>query len=244
MSNFTDLSELPQEIVYEIFMFVPEYGHGVCQELHELSLYSNRVSAYCDLRRYCARSITDILDTCLELLTSPEAGKFKVDIIHYMQKHIRDLLYRYLDEWNSWICNTTIHDIIIRDILTRFGIHNVQKLSTMSHIEYKYLRISSNTVRWRKQYIDFYVTMILFESKMITKKEFDRYTSKMPNLRAILQYIINEHPCKMHICKLAARYFRDIIPQLCAEPDMLRAANYGRLYDRFIEMMNSLAISE
>lgn len=48
MNNF---NELPQEIIHEIFEYVPEYGLQVSKELHKRS-FESLPSYYCDIIRY------------------------------------------------------------------------------------------------------------------------------------------------------------------------------------------------
>lgn len=57
MQDFTEFNEqhkmqcIPQEIVREIFKYVPEYGFLVCQELHIVPEY-NKCSFYCDTKHF------------------------------------------------------------------------------------------------------------------------------------------------------------------------------------------------
>lgn len=232
------LTDLPQEIMYEIFKFVPEYGHRVSACLHEQSLYAGKVSAYCDFYRYCARSFMEPLDTCIEILVNCLPDSLTTTAKRYLCRDTRSLLFKYLYEWHHE--QNEPAEIVIVGILGRLGI-NVQQLTCVYGGTSSWTNIQINNNRWQKQYVDFYVFMILFESGVITKKEFDRYMKSVTNLRCILQYIILRRDVDDHISRLAIRYFGHVIPELCFVPDKLvSTSNYREYYDEFIEAIEQL----
>lgn len=71
--NEQELSMIPQEIVYEIFQYIPEYGFLVNKYLHKLSVRNNYRSAnysfYCDTRRFLLDKFVSETDVDLAYIT-------------------------------------------------------------------------------------------------------------------------------------------------------------------------------
>lgn len=231
----TAFDELPQEIVYEIFTYVPEYGHRVSYELHERSLDSSGVSAYCDFRRYCTRSIAEPLETCIEIASSRLSDDITDDATKYLRRNVHGLLFKYLYE--EYDAEDDEVGPIIRSMLSDFGIQDINRLTKIGNTGYNHLRNAIVHSRWTKIYVNFYVSMILLDNKLITKKEFDRQI-KVVNLKSILQCIIYIREIYDHISCLVIRYFRSVIPTLCSVPKCLsRPRNYADKYNRFIKII-------
>lgn len=219
-----DFSVIPQEIVYEIFTYVPEYGHRIDRELHRRSLRSAKVSVYCDLLRYCTRVCPDHIHACLDLLSVTVFDDVKLGVMNYLQKNIHDLLFMYLDSNIIGFGN-----IRICDLLENLGIYNVRHLTSMSNVHAEHIFMPNDG--WREQYIDFYIMMILKDTRMITKNEFDRRIDRIDQdeLLCILQSVVIKHTVDEHISQLAIRYFGDIIVGLQTLDKNMRTEDY--VYD-------------
>lgn len=234
------LYDLPQEIVYEIISYVPEYGHRVSHELHDRSLSTQKISAYCDFYRYCVRSIAGPLDTCIDIVCETLPGDVTDRALKYLHRNIRGLLFNYLHDQYIYYENNI--GPIICEILSNFGITNVKRLTYIYNVHRGERDSPYSGIRWCKKYIDFYVTMILYDNDIITKKEFDRHMSRVTDIRAILQSIILLQCIQDHISCLAIRYFGHIIPEMCLEADTYINAHdyrYYETYDKFIKVIES-----
>lgn len=239
-NNFNDLDklrDLPQEIVYEIFKWVPEYGHGVCKDLHERSLDTIKVSAYCDFYRYCVRSVMGPLNTCIEIMADWLPDAITVGARKYLSRNVPGLLFKYLHE--QYDTEEDGIGPIICGLLEDFGIKHVRKLSNMGNLCRNHLVDLYISARWTKEYVNFYVLMILLDSEVITKKEFDR-RMKIVDLRTVLQSLVYMQNVQDHISCLAVRYFGHVIPEICLKPDKLCVYGNDRdNYAKFVKIIES-----
>lgn len=161
-----DFKKLPQEIVYEIFRCIPEYGHRVNKYLHAASIGDPVVSAYCDFRRYCARVSCSHLDIAIMAY-----GEDNKDIVagskKYLVENIQDTLIKYLrdrEEEDCWTLEIIVEDLCDRNTghLTRIAKYDVFDNEIYQCPEYY------EHVLW------LYSLMIAYDCKFITAEEFER----------------------------------------------------------------------
>lgn len=229
-----ELFELPQELVNEIFEYVPEYGHRVSKELHELSLQVVEASIYSDFYRYCARLPMSSMDICIQLLEEKYAEDLKNDAIKYLKKNLQELVSRYLDNRES------VH----KNIFEYVGISLAHRISDIDcgyydkHDVYK-------KIEWRAKVIELYSLMILRDSGLMVKKEFDAKCLEIADLEIILEIVFAVFLYYEHIFSTAIRYFssepimKAVIKRLnnktAVSEDILFNNDYSFSHDRFAE---------
>lgn len=161
-----DFKKLPQEIVYEIFRCIPEYGHRVDKYLHAASIGGPVVSVYCDFHRYCARVSYSHLDTAV--MAYRENNK---DIVagakRYLSENIQNVLIRYMrdrEEEDCWTLEAIVEHLCDKTMgcPTRIAKYDVFDNEIYQCPEYY------EHVLW------LYSLMIAYDCKFITAEEFER----------------------------------------------------------------------
>lgn len=200
---------LPQEIVYEIISYVPEYGFLVNLELHGRSLCIIEVSAYCDFLRYCARLPKKSIETCVSILTYKFSGPNETVIFkdimtaarNYLEKNKRELVFEYLRYSGK----------ILRSIVTNLGFVNVGHWSITTifcNDDDDCTDIIYENMSYYDKVIGLYTLMILRDSGFMSKKEFDAECSKIVDIDTILEIILAVYPDYEHIFNISVRHFR------------------------------------
>lgn len=226
MQDFIELyklTELPQEIVHEIFDFVPEYGHRVCLELHERSKTVRDISAYCDFLRYCTRLSDGPIDVCVKVMGSDNlSGDIKIAAIRYLKKNLRGLVSMYLDD----------HKLVTKNVLRDLGVVLVDRISSINCGYY-----DSNDVykliEWRSKVIELYSLMIIRDAGLMTKKEFNTACSGIIGIEVTLELVFSLFEWNEHIYRVAIRYFASepIMADVIRRLDSWAAVDDGILYD-------------
>lgn len=200
MQSFKDL---PIELIDHIFDYVPEYGYRVEKELHEWSLCNRKVSAYCDLYRYCARLYMSPFNACVTVLTTDNVHEdVKNATLRYLAKNRRAFLYEYLKNV-GWIPD---------DVLSDLGFTNIQHWTKMS-IYYETNDESHIYVdiTYYAKVLDLYTLMILRENEFMSKKEFDYECSLIVDIDIILEIILSIYTFFHHIFNAVVRYLPEKI---------------------------------
>lgn len=235
-SLLEQFKELPQEIAYEIFGWIPEYGHRINKELHERSLCTAKISIYCDFLRYCARWPMKPLDICIDVLKKDDLNGSKElsgskDLINgaikYLTSKIQDLVCEYL--YNV--------DQDLHRVFKKLGIINSHKFSEIEQYDYE-----GNEIYVKQGYtkiIELYSLMILCDNCLLTKKEFERRCSETSGLAAILGLILTGFADTDHIYLAVIRYFgrKEIMTEVIERlednteilEDLLRCLSYPKV---------------
>lgn len=202
-----EFHELPQEIVHEIFEYIPEYGHRVSVNLHERSLSAPVVSVYCDFLRYCGRKDEDNITICVDIIESNDLHKIAADdivecAIRYLKKNLRLVICIYLERSLSMSV----------DIFGRLGIARAANFSEVHDTDCHDTIIYSQPDYCTK-IIELYSLMILRDNELLTKKEFDAEINKIIkvtetiDLTIVLELILAQWSYNEHIYRLVVRYF-------------------------------------
>lgn len=199
-----EFHELPQEIIYEIFAWIPEYGHRVSANLHERSLNAPTVSAYCDFLRYCGRKDEDDITICTNILESNDLLEISADdivecAIEYLKKNLRLVICVYLEQSLSMSV----------DIFGRLGIAGAANFSEIHDTDCYGTDIYLQP-EWSARIIKLYALMILRDNGMLTKKEFDAEITEIAGLHdltIVLELILVQQSYNEHIYHLVVRYF-------------------------------------
>lgn len=189
------LQKLPQEIVYEIMTFVPEYGHRVDRYLHAASAGFKGTSVYCDFYRYFARFNKYDMEVIVMAYGVVVQEDIKGDIRGYLQKNIYSLVC-------SYICKPKAE---IRIVLEEFGLKNVEKTSFMAT---KYL-FDDPIYRDKSYYhkvAELYAQMILYDNNFISKLQFDEYCAAN-DLDIVLEIILSVYSCSSKIFEAVIKHF-------------------------------------
>lgn len=219
------LQVLPQEIIYEIISFVPEYGHRVSKYLHRKSVAATEASIYCDFYRHGARLSDSRIYMCFKILKKDGPEDLKDGAIRYLKKNPLEVVSMYLENR----CTN------YKNVLEHIGITNAGKISC---IDYGYLDYHDvyKSIEWRTKVIRLYSLMILRDSGMMTKKEFDTKCLKISDLATILEIVFGIFPHYDHIYNTAIRYFSsveimsDVIKRLENEAAVIDGLVIGREY--------------
>lgn len=187
-----DFQVIPQEIVHEIFEYIPEYGHRVSACLHERSKGGPTVSAYCDFLRYCGRKDEDDIIICIDILDLHKS--LPDDLVdhatRYLKKKLRLVIYAYLERLLSMSV----------DIFEQLGIARAAHFSEIHDTD----RCGSE---WHTKIIELYVLMILRDNGLLTKKDFDTEIAGVSDMAIILELILAQWTYYEHIHCLVIRYF-------------------------------------
>lgn len=181
---------LPQELIHEILSYVPEYGHRINRELHESSLDAPKVSAYCDLYRYCARSILDRFDT---VVSACNTESLKSSAMNYLKQNLREVLCRHLDYPST----------ISKELLLQLGLNNAMQITTMETCTWTLFK----NHEYRKRVIRLYSLMIFRENGSVSKKEFVRQCAEFHDIVILLEIIFAAFALFSHIFNISMRYF-------------------------------------
>lgn len=220
MSSFT---QIPQELIYEIFGYVPEYGHRVNRDLHERSKTIRTVSVYCDLLRYCARMSGGPIEICNKVIGLADiSGDIKIDAIGYLKKNLRGLLSMYLDN----------RDSVLIDTLIRVGIDFADKLSNVDCGYYEPSNLYG-CLDTREKVIKLYSLMIIRDAGLMTKKEFEAGCLKVGDLEIVLEIMFGVFDYNEHIYRVSIRYFSSepIMPKVIERLNSMAAITEGILAD-------------
>lgn len=195
-----DFRELPQELVNHIISYVPEYGFLVNLELHELSLEVQEASAYCDFYRFAARSVLDRFDTCTEIYDAIIDEAERDIAARYLSKYLRDLLCRYLNDKDS----------VPVFLLEQLGIKSASYLTEVKYIDGGGYVVYQQ-VSYRAKIIRFYSLIILYDSGIIGKKEFEHRCREFSDIRLLLEIIMVAFLNNDHIYNIVIRYFPSLM---------------------------------
>lgn len=193
LDNFQDL---PQELVDHIISYVPEYGHRLTKDLHERSLDTQQISAYCDFYRYCVMSCQDQFDTVVAAYYDTTLYDLKDDAIRYLKKNLREVLCKHLD------CPASIS----KEVLSQLGINNVSQITQIEITDLNgWLMFEKH--EYRKKVIRLYSLMILRDNALVTKKEFTRSCREFSDLAVLLEVMLTVFLSRDHIFHTVIRYF-------------------------------------
>lgn len=214
--------KLPQEIVYEIFAFVPEYGHRTCKYLHGRSELVEEVSAYCDFYRYCARINKSHIDSCATILTGDCPEDFKMIEFKRLENNRREVLYEYL----------RVNKCVTICILVDLGFVGVGEQTNM----FMYDDIESQcraykNVDYYYKVINLYSLMLLCDNGFMTKKEFDAECSSIVDLDTILEIILGVYDYFHHIFNAAIRHFGSRVYNIIDHVHLMQVVVDDIIYD-------------
>lgn len=191
-----DFSIIPQEIVYEIFKYVPEYGHRVDRELHRLSNLVES-SIYCDFYRYFARFGGCHIEDLIATYGIGIQGDIRNGIKRYFQKNLCVLLCNYLGNNRN----------MTRDMLKEYGLKVGNHTTQMAR---KYL--DNGDVYQDKSYYnkvtELYAYIILYNNGLVSKQEFDEYCLGI-ELNIILEIITSVYHHSYEIFENVVKHFGD-----------------------------------
>lgn len=218
-----DFTILPKEIIDSIFEYVPEYGHRVSKEYHEQSLYAEKVSACCDLLRYCARIPIGHIEIVCRAYKSgfPE---LKEEATRYLKKNLREFLCEYVDEDDEDIVKS--HTDILEDI----GIKNAKRLDVIYTIDYNGEDVYKD-LGVRNKIISLYSLIVLHENGLMTKKEFTESLSEFDDIDLLLEIIFAVFMHRKHIYIAIIRYFPDRVESILERNKNKIAVIEGYIYD-------------
>lgn len=156
-----DFNGLPQEIVFEIFAFVPEYGYKINKDLHKISQDAEVSSIYCDFIRYCPRCFTIPLKACIMAYVD-EFYKEDIQIKakKYLNDHIMELLYMHLSCEND-----------LTHILDGLGITNADRITQIEWQNNHGATIYED-LSYRDKVINLYSLIVLRDNGLLTRQEF------------------------------------------------------------------------
>lgn len=200
------------ELIDHIFDYVPEYGYRVEKELHDLSLFSRRISPYCDLLRYCARLHKSPFNACVTILITDNVYEdVKEAALRYLEKNRIEFLREYLKNV-GWIPGSIIEKLGFVNVKhwTKLGIYYDDiYCDDGDHSNMIYKDIS-----YYDKVVGIYTLMVLRENGFMNKKEFDAECSLNTGIDTILEIILAVYPYFHHIFNVTVRYFRDRMPTI------------------------------
>lgn len=197
MQLFKEYQIIPQELVDHIISFVPEYGHRLTKELHQRSLEATNASVYCDFYRYCARSTSSPIITCIDIY---EKGSVAEDldngITRYLTKNLRELICMYLNDLES----------VSKGIFPYIGITSMHRISDVDFGYYDAYNLYK-CIDYRAKVIELYSLMIIRDVGLMTKKEFEAKCLVIDDLAIRLEIVFSIFIYEEHIYSVAIRYF-------------------------------------
>lgn len=233
--------ELPQELIYEILAWVPEYGHRTCKYLHGRSLDSEYVSAYYDFYRYCARINKGCIDSCIIILTEDGLDDLKNTAFKCLENNRRKVLYEYL----------RLNKCVPMSILVDLGFANIEKqLGMFMYTDIKSQLRAYKNVEYYYKVIDLYSLILLRDNGFMTKKEFNAECSTIVDLDTILEIIMGVYDYFHHIFNATIRHFGsrvydsiDRIGQMRVVLDgIIYTGHYNCLDDHIESIMSRLEV--
>lgn len=213
------LNVLPQEIVYEIIKFVPEYGYRVNRFLHKCSK-NIKVSAYCDFRRYRAAILyhryvfginRDHLNHCRFILKGRDAKnlvKHNVGMYETFNKMAKDWIKKNAEQVViRYICGS---DKVIDDLI-EIVINNSDRVTKI--LFYDKDRDGQFEEWMYNCIVRTYAKIILVENDMGSADDISAFGDIDPT--EVIEVILSVYHSHDHIFTSFIRYFPDHAKELC-----------------------------
>lgn len=187
MSLFTGLYKLTE---------LPEYGHRVTVNLHEVSLDTQKISAYCDFYRYCAKKYGDPLNISIDVYKDESLQDIHESVLRYLKKNLQEIVCRYIEDHNS----------IPKELMLKLGINTVYRINNLPAYDGNGYPIYKN-FSYRRKIARLYSLLILYDNGHLGKKDFGRRHAEFSDIVVLIDIILGTNLYYDHIYMSVVRHF-------------------------------------